>query len=99
MKLDSNKLGTKIHWVCSDCGHTALKLPENKGKRAFEVSTFHMNTCDVCGDKKMVTETRDYGYPIFEINTVEKCRNCRKPNKIVIFGYCEKCAEKMKGPQ
>lgn len=64
---DSNMLDSKIHWVCSYCGDEALKLPENKKKKKFQISTFHMGHCDVCkGNKIMVTEVRDYGYPIFK---------------------------------
>lgn len=66
MIYDSNKLNTLIHWVCSDCGNAALKLPENKDKKRFSVSTFHTATCDVCKQIKPVTETRDFGYPIFK---------------------------------
>lgn len=66
VKVDSNKLGSKIHWVCSYCGKQALKLPENKGKQAFTVSTYHIDTCDVCKkDKISVTETRDFMFPVF----------------------------------
>lgn len=67
MKINNNALGTKIHLVCRDCGHAAMKLPENKGKRPAMVSTFHYATCDVCKKRKDVTETRDYGYPVFEV--------------------------------
>jgi len=64
---DSNKLGSKIHWVCSDCGIEALKNSINKGKKQFSVSTCHKGRCDVCNQiKSSVTESRDYGYPIFK---------------------------------
>lgn len=68
MKIDSNKIGSKIYCVCSDCGKAALKLPENKGKKQFDVSTFHRGVCDVCSQIKAVTETRDFMYPVFEVN-------------------------------
>lgn len=67
MKIDSNKLGSKIHWVCIECGQEALKLPENSKKRQFEVSTFHTSECDVCKQIKPVTETRDFMFPVFEV--------------------------------
>lgn len=67
MKINSNKLNSKISNVCSDCGHAAMKLPENKGKRPFQVSTFHTGKCDVCKETKAVTQTRDYMYPVFEV--------------------------------
>jgi hypothetical protein len=63
---DSNKLGSQIHWVCFDCGTEALKNPINKRKRQLLVSTCHEGRCDICRQIKTVTETRDYGYPIFK---------------------------------
>lgn len=63
---DSNKLGSEIRWVCFDCGKEALTFSENKGKKQFEVSTYHVNLCDVCGQQKYVTEARDFGYPKFK---------------------------------
>lgn len=65
MKVDSNKLGTNIHWVCLTCGKRALGRPNNKGKKQLSVSTYHNGICDVCRKEKAVTETRDFGYPIF----------------------------------
>ena len=60
-------LGNRIHWVCSFCGEEALKLPINKGKKRRSISTYHLGHCDVCQKKKvMVTEARDFGYPIFK---------------------------------
>lgn len=66
-KIDSNKLGSKIYSVCRECGHKAMEMPENKGKRPFQVSTFHNGKCDVCKEIKSVTEARDYMYPVFEV--------------------------------
>ena len=48
-------------WVCRECGLEA------SGGRCFEVSTFHVAKCDVCGEKKPVTESRDFYYPEFKI--------------------------------
>lgn len=62
---DSNKLGSEIQWVCFKCGHDALSLPENKGKKQFSCSTVHTGICDVCGSLQPVTEARDFGYPKF----------------------------------
>lgn len=42
-------------WVCADCG----KL---YGRRPVGLATFHIDTCGVCGQKKAVTQPRDYGY-------------------------------------
>lgn len=63
---DSNNLNTDIHWVCFDCGKKALANSINKGKRQFECSTCHTAECDVCKQRKPVTQTRDFGFPIFE---------------------------------
>lgn len=66
-KVNSNKLGSKIHWTCLECGRHAMTLPENKGKSQYSISTWHTGECDVCGEKKAVTETRDFMYPVFEV--------------------------------
>lgn len=42
-------------WICSECGG-------KYGRRKCGVATFHMDTCGVCGEKKMVTEPRDFGH-------------------------------------
>jgi len=63
---DSNKIGSEIYWVCFNCGKEALTYPENKDKKQMEVSTVHNGKCDVCKKKKLVTEARDFGYPIFK---------------------------------
>ncbi len=63
---NSNNLNSRIFWVCNDCGNEALSLPVNKNKRRFLVSTFHLGKCDVCNKEKAVTQTRDFGFPVFE---------------------------------
>ena len=58
-------------WVCRECGIEAnrqtciRKYGAEPKKACFDVSTFHRNTCDVCGLEKMVTEPRDFFYPEF----------------------------------
>lgn len=42
-------------WVCFPCG---MKY----GYRAPGVSTWHNNTCGVCGEHRQVTEPRDFGH-------------------------------------
>lgn len=42
-------------WICSDCG-------EKWGRRECGVSTWHPDTCSLCGKETMVTEPRDYGH-------------------------------------
>ena len=49
----------KINWVCQECGSKA------SGGKQFEISTWHEDKCDVCGEVKMVTEPRDFFYPDF----------------------------------
>ena len=50
----------EINWCCRECGQNA------KGSYpATGTSTYHMGTCEVCGEKKYITETRDFGYPDF----------------------------------
>ena len=71
MKIDSNSLDSTIRWVCSDCGRKAMQLPENKGKRAFQISTYHTGECDVCKQRKAVTETRDFMFPVFEMEELK----------------------------
>jgi len=41
--------------ICNDCG-------TKYGKYSVGCSSRWMGTCDVCGECKPVTETRDYGY-------------------------------------
>lgn len=54
----------EINWVCIPCGIRAAKKSKTK---IFSVSTFHMDTCDVCGKYSTVTEPRDFGHPKFEV--------------------------------
>jgi hypothetical protein len=64
---------TIIHKVCSPCGITANYLTCLKKygkppiKKAFTISTFHIDMCDVCGEKTGVTEARDFFYPDFSL--------------------------------
>jgi len=45
----------KASWTCADCG-------EKYGEARGYCATFHTGRCDVCGEEKSVTETRDYNY-------------------------------------
>lgn len=60
-------------WVCRECGLEANRLTCLKKygaeplKAAFDVSTFHDGVCGACGEKKAVTEPRDYFYPDFTL--------------------------------
>ena len=50
-------------WVCYNCGHNAQPDPH----KIASLSTWHMNTCDVCGKFESVTQPRDFGYPDFKV--------------------------------
>lgn len=52
-------------WVCHDCGISAMPEAARK-RRTLWVMTFHLGTCEVCGEKRAVTEPRDYGHPKFK---------------------------------
>ena len=45
-------------WICNDCGRTYGKRPEGNPYGA----TYHVGTCDICGEEKEVTEPRDFGH-------------------------------------
>lgn len=44
-------------WVCSDCGDKY-----GRGMPHGHLSCWHEDICGVCGEKKAVTEPRDFGY-------------------------------------
>lgn len=68
MLVNSNEIGTKIWYVCFDCGHKAN--PKSKDKDA--AITCHTGICDVCGEKKTVTHVRQFGFPVFDIPDKEE---------------------------
>jgi hypothetical protein len=49
------------NWVCYNCGHKAQSDPH----KIASLSTWHLDTCDVCGKYESVTQPRDFGYPQF----------------------------------
>lgn len=59
--------------ICNDCGieanrQTCLKkYGKEPTKKKFEVSTYHIAECQICGQKTFVTEARDFFYPDFKI--------------------------------
>ncbi len=65
----------EITKVCSDCGIEANRLTclkkygSEPKKKCFDISTFHTDECDVCGEVKSVTEPRDYFHPDFSLLT------------------------------
>lgn len=52
-------------WCCNQCGTHARKMM-GRSEPKFGMATYHMDTCDVCGVYKEVTEPRDFSYPEFE---------------------------------
>ena len=63
----------EINQVCDKCGIEANRLTclkkygqEPKKAKSF-VSTYHKGICDCCGEKKMITEIRDFFYPDFNL--------------------------------
>lgn len=52
--------GNYPYWVCRECG-----LKASKGKCA-SISAWHMGICEVCGEKKLITEPKDFFYPKFK---------------------------------
>ena len=62
--MQSKKQRKQIDWVCNDCGVKYGRWYQ-PGVRSPEISysTYHLDTCDVCGAKEIaVTEPRDFGY-------------------------------------
>lgn len=61
----------EIKHVCSQCGIGAntltclIKHGSFPIKPCFDVSTFHVGTCDCCLKEKEITEVRDFFYPSF----------------------------------
>ena len=52
-------------WVCHDCGIAAMTKTDLKKRKSF-IATYHMGICEVCNEKRAVTEPRDYGHPKFK---------------------------------
>ena len=46
------------YWICDECGH---RFGSPRGM--IEYSTYHAGICEVCGEGKGVTASRNYGYP------------------------------------
>jgi len=42
-------------WICFDCG-------DKWGRRECGIATWHTDTCCICGERRAVTEPRDYGH-------------------------------------
>lgn len=53
-------------WICDPCGRKLGRFYIN-GRYvgpAKHTATYHEGQCDVCGNKRPVTEPRDYGHLI-----------------------------------
>lgn len=46
-------------YICTDCG---IKYLSKEQKNENRVVTFHLGTCDECGEKKAITHERHYNY-------------------------------------
>jgi hypothetical protein len=44
-------------WICRPCGFAYGRFPCQD-----RVSTYHQDTCGICGDVTACTEPRDFGY-------------------------------------
>ena len=52
------------HNTCFDCGH-------KYGVYSVGCSSVYESKCDVCGETKPITETRDFGYFVTGIRKLE----------------------------
>jgi hypothetical protein len=48
-------------WICRKCANDIKPNWESTVKEPY-VATYHDGICDVCGNKKSVTEPRDFGH-------------------------------------
>jgi hypothetical protein len=53
-------------WCCERCGLAS------GGDAPSERAEWRMDTCEICGSKKWVTNPRDFGYPDFRTLSAEK---------------------------
>ena len=72
MYFNSNDVNSPIGWVCADCGSKAKEETYGKNKPPFGCSTYHVDTCSVCGKNKACTEARDFYYPVFNVEDKEQ---------------------------
>jgi hypothetical protein len=64
MKIRSKIADIQPDWVCHDCGQkwgAWWEGPVYTGPSPH-CATFHEGNCNVCGEVKVVTEARDFGY-------------------------------------
>lgn len=53
--MSDSKLVVYPDWICFPCG-------EKYGRKQVGIATWHVGTCDVCGQTDAVTEPRDFGH-------------------------------------
>ena len=54
----------ELNHICQPCGKKLLEKEVNKGKKQNSISTWYFGVCDDCQTETVVTESRDFGYPI-----------------------------------
>lgn len=59
---------------CKDCG-------SKYGVYSVGCSSSYNGTCNVCGEYKIITETRDYAYLITGIRQLQQTINSKKKTK------------------
>lgn len=69
-----SRFPSKYTQICTQCGLVAnfmtcmAKYGKPPIKEAFDVSTFHIGTCDCCRRENIyVTQDRDFFYPDFKL--------------------------------
>lgn len=67
VKIDSQKMGSRIYGACSKCLDRAMKLTENVSKGRIGSSSWDRGECDVCHKVTAVSPVRNYDFPVFEI--------------------------------
>jgi hypothetical protein len=70
----------EFDWVCSECGVEACRRTYGNTSRVFDVSTFHIDVCAICKEKKSCTEIRDFGYPATEVMREMKNKSVKSAN-------------------
>jgi len=71
-KILLNKLKT-AYKTCFDCGH-------KYGVYSVGCSSVYESKCEVCGETKKITETRDFAYFITGISKLKKELACLEKN-------------------
>jgi hypothetical protein len=62
LKLRNNLMKKELRLKLEQANLTCFDCGKKYGEPRGYCATFHNGRCDVCGEEKSVTETRDYGY-------------------------------------